>query len=90
MEKAQKVRKRFTFAPEAGTQRLRDVINKGLHRMILQALLNCIRGRMEQCKTVFYDGLPTETEEDIEGIANLQKKLLMYTITPRGKRGQKD
>ncbi len=62
----------ITFAPEAGTQRLRDVINKNVYEDdLLRACAVAFEGGKNQVKLYFMNGLPTETEEDIEGIAKL-------------------
>ena len=69
MSKVQDVKKSsLTFAPEAGTQRLRDVINKGLtEEDILEGAAEAFRGGWKKVKLYFMLGLPTETEEDYEG-----------------------
>lgn len=60
----------LTFAPEAGTQRLRDAINKNLYEEdLLNAVKLAFEGGKSQVKLYFMNGLPTETYEDIEGIA---------------------
>ena len=62
----------LTFAPEAGTQRLRDAINKNLYEKdLLNAVSLAFRGGKSMVKLYFMNGLPTETYEDIEGIATL-------------------
>jgi radical SAM family uncharacterized protein len=73
MEKAQKVRKSgLTFAPEAGTQRLRDVINKGVTEEDLgNSVSLAFNGGWSTVKLYFMMGLPTETMDDIEGISKL-------------------
>lgn len=73
MKKAQKVRKSgLTFAPEAGTQRLRDVINKGVNEDDLyHSCKIAFEGGWSTVKLYFMIGLPTETIEDVEGIAQL-------------------
>ena len=73
MEKLQTVRKSgLTFAPEAGTQRLRDVINKNLTEdEILGTCANAFSGGWNNVKLYFMLGLPTETDEDVLGIAQL-------------------
>ena len=73
MEKLQTVRKSgLTFAPEAGTQRLRDVINKNLtEEEILTTCANAFSGGWNNVKLYFMLGLPTETDEDVLGIADL-------------------
>ncbi|MPW26599.1 TIGR03960 family B12-binding radical SAM protein [Alkalibaculum sp. M08DMB] len=77
-EKIQKVRKTgLTFAPEAGTQRLRDVINKGVcEEDLLEAVSKAFEAGWGHIKLYFMIGLPTETMEDIEGIAVLTEKVL--------------
>ena len=77
MSKVQDVRKSsLTFAPEAGSQRLRDVINKGLtEEVILKGAELAFKGGWTRVKLYFMLGLPTETEEDIRGIAELSNKI---------------
>lgn len=86
-EEVQKVRKTgLTFAPEAGTQRLRDVINKNINE---EDLFNAARSAFENgwshIKLYFMIGLPTETMEDIAGIAELAKKVRDIGIEIRKK-----
>jgi radical SAM family uncharacterized protein len=78
MEKLQTVRKSgLTFAPEAGTQRLRDVINKNLtEEEILTTCANAFAGGWNNVKLYFMLGLPTETDEDVLGIAELVYKII--------------
>ena len=78
MEKLQTVRKSgLTFAPEAGTQRLRDVINKNLTEdEILSTCANAFNGGWNNVKLYFMLGLPTETDEDVLGIADLVYKVI--------------
>ena len=78
MEKLQTVRKSgLTFAPEAGTQRLRDVINKNLTEdEILTTCTNAFAGGWNNVKLYFMLGLPTETDEDVLGIAELVYKII--------------
>ena len=78
MEKLQTVRKSgLTFAPEAGTQRLRDVINKNLTEdEILTTCANAFSGGWNNVKLYFMLGLPTETDEDVLGIAELVYKVI--------------
>ena len=78
MEKLQTVRKSgLTFAPEAGTQRLRDVINKNLSEdEILSTCINAFSGGWNNVKLYFMLGLPTETDEDVLGIAELVYKII--------------
>lgn len=77
MSKVQDVRKSsLTFAPEAGSQRLRDVINKGLtEEDILNGAALAFQGGWTRVKLYFMLGQPTETEEDIKGIAELSNKI---------------
>ncbi|MBO5197574.1 MAG: TIGR03960 family B12-binding radical SAM protein [Lachnospiraceae bacterium] len=92
MSKVQDVRKSsLTFAPEAGSQRLRNVINKGLtEENILKGAMDAFVGGWNKVKLYFMLGLPTETEEDIEGIAVLSDKIAReyYTI-PKDQRNGK-
>ena len=78
MHKLQTVRKSgLTFAPEAGTQRLRDVINKNLsEEEILTTCANAFSGGWNNVKLYFMLGLPTETDEDVLGIAELVYKII--------------
>lgn len=90
-ERLQQVRKSgLTFAPEAGTQRLRDVINKNVTE---DDLLHSVRTAFEQgwkaVKLYFMMGLPTETDEDIVGIAELAQKVVDCYKKVKGKRGVK-
>ena len=67
----------ITFAPEAGTQRLRDVINKGINEEMIINCLNEIFSRgWERVKLYFMMGLPTETQEDLDAIADLSLRTL--------------
>ncbi len=90
MSKIQDVKKSsLTFAPEAGSQRLRDVINKGLtEEVILNGAAEAFRGGWNRVKLYFMLGLPTETVEDMEGIALLSEKIaeLYYEEVPKEKR----
>lgn len=90
MSKVQDVKKSsLTFAPEAGSQRLRDVINKGLtEEVILQGAKEAFLGGWNRVKLYFMLGLPTETEEDIRGIAELSNKIAMlyYETIPKEER----
>ena len=76
-DSVQKVRKSgLTFAPEAGTQRLRDVINKGVtEENLLKAVEAAFTAGWSTIKLYFMIGLPTETQEDLDGIADLAKKV---------------
>jgi len=78
LEKIQYIRKSgLTFAPEAGTQRLRDVINKNItEEEILRTCLMAFQGGYTSVKLYFMIGLPTETDEDIIGIAELGQKIV--------------
>jgi len=78
MQKLQTLRKSgLTFAPEAGTQRLRDVINKNLtEEEILSTCANAFSGGWSNVKLYFMLGLPTETDEDVLGIADLVYKVI--------------
>ena len=77
MSKVQDVRKSsLTFAPEAGSQRLRNVINKGLSKEdILGGAALAFKGGWTRVKLYFMLGLPTETQEDIRGIAELSNEI---------------
>ena len=79
MSKLQTLRKSgLTFAPEAGTQRLRDVINKNLTEdEILGSCKNAFSGGWNNVKLYFMLGLPTETDEDVLGIAELVHKIIL-------------
>ena len=85
--KMQQIRKSgLTFAPEAGTQRLRDVINKGVtEENLMEATGAAFRHGWKNVKLYFMMGLPTETDEDIIGIAELGAKVarLYRYITKR-------
>lgn len=92
MSKVQDVKKSsLTFAPEAGSQRLRDVINKGLtEEEILDGAFEAFRGGWNRVKLYFMLGLPTETEEDMEGIALLSEKIAeRYYEIPKEERNGK-
>ncbi|MBR4658742.1 MAG: TIGR03960 family B12-binding radical SAM protein [Clostridia bacterium] len=77
LEKIQKVRKTgLTFAPEAGTQRLRDVINKGVSEEdLLRSVHDAFVAGWHGVKLYFMIGLPTETDDDVLGIAELARKV---------------
>ena len=92
MGKVQDVRKSsLTFAPEAGTQRLRDVINKGLtEEAILKGAFEAFQSGWNRVKLYFMMGLPTETMEDIEGIATLSELIAReYYKIPKDQRNGK-
>lgn len=76
-KQVQRVRRSsLTFAPEAGTQRLRDVINKGVtEKDLLETTGAAFREGWQAVKLYFMIGLPTETDEDLEGIARLAKEV---------------
>ena len=78
MLRVQRIRKSsLTFAPEAGTQRLRDAINKNVtEEEILTTCANAFSGGWNNVKLYFMLGLPTETDEDVEGIAELVWKIV--------------
>ena len=90
MNKVQDVKKSsLTFAPEAGSQRLRNVINKGLtEEVILQGAKLAFEGGWTRVKLYFMLGLPFETEEDIRGIGELCNKIAatFYDTVPKEKR----
>ncbi len=89
MRRVQDVRKSsLTFAPEAGSQRLRDVINKGLtEEDILNGAGMAFEGGWNRVKLYFMLGLPTETEDDMEGIPILSDKIARrYFELPKEKR----
>ena len=90
MSKVQDVKKSsLTFAPEAGSQRLRNVINKGLtEEAILNGAALAFQGGWTKVKLYFMLGLPTETEEDIRGIAELSNKIakVFFETVPKEKR----
>ncbi len=89
MSKVQDVKKSsLTFAPEAGSQRLRDVINKGLtEEEILSGASEAFLGGWNRVKLYFMLGLPTETTEDMEGIALLSEKIAeKYYEIPKDQR----
>lgn len=94
LEKIKKVRKSgLTFAAEGGTQRLRDVINKNVsEEEIMNTCRIAFEGGYSSVKLYFMMGLPTETDEDIVGIAELAQRIvdLFYSIEnrPKGKNVQ--
>ena len=78
----------LTFAPEAGTQRLRDVINKNItEEDIYSATRQAIELGWEHIKLYFMIGLPTETYEDLDGIAEIAKKIMDINFEIRGRKG---
>lgn len=92
MEKVQTVKKSgLTFAPEAGTQRLRDVINKNvLESDLLRTSRIAFEGGYNRIKLYFMIGLPTETEKDVIGIAELAQKVVdvFYSIPKEIRKGR--
>ena len=90
MSKVQDVKKSsLTFAPEAGSQRLRNVINKGLtEENILNGSAEAFKGGWNRVKLYFMLGLPTETVEDLQGIAELSEKVaeVYYDTVPKEQR----
>ncbi len=91
LEETQQVKKSsLTFAPEAGTQRLRDVINKGVTEAdLIEKVRDAFQGGWSSVKLYFMDGLPTETNEDLDGIADLARKVVEeYFRVPKGERAK--
>ncbi len=92
MEKVQDIRKSsLTFAPEAGSQRMRNVINKGLtEEMILEGAGEAFEGGWNKVKLYFMLGLPSETEEDMKAIPELADKIARrYYEIPKDQRNGK-
>lgn len=93
MSKVQDIKKSsLTFAPEGGSQRIRNVINKGLtEEMILEGATKAFHGGWNKVKLYFMLGLPTETEEDMKGIAYLSEKIAetYYAEIPKEERNGK-
>ncbi len=91
LEKINHVKKSgLTFAPEAGTQRLRDVINKNItEEEIINTCRTAFEGGYTSVKLYFMMGLPTETDEDIKGIADLAQKIVdTYYALPTKPKGK--
>ena len=91
LEETQKARKTsLTFAPEAGTQRLRDVINKGVtEEDLMEKVSDAFMGGWSAVKLYFMIGLPTETMEDLDGIGDLaQKCVAAYFNVPKQQRAK--
>lgn len=91
LEKVQKIKKSgLTFAPEAGTQRLRDVINKNItEQEIMETCRIAFAGGYTQVKLYFMLGLPTETEEDLRGITALGQRIVnLYYENPNKPKGK--
>ena len=80
----------LTFAPEAGTQRLRDVINKGVtEEDLMSKAQDAFEGGWSSVKLYFMIGLPTETTDDLDGIADLAQKVVRcYFSVPKGQRAK--
>ena len=80
----------LTFAPEAGTQRLRNVINKGITEAdLLHSMALAFGAGWGSVKLYFMIGLPTETMDDLDGIADLARKIInLYKSTPKEKRAR--
>ena len=91
LEEAQKIRKSgLTLAPEAGTQRLRDVINKGVTEDdLVRAVTDAFESGWSTVKLYFMIGLPTETDEDLEGIGHLAQDVIgAYFSVPKNVRAR--
>ncbi|MBR6786306.1 MAG: TIGR03960 family B12-binding radical SAM protein [Clostridia bacterium] len=91
LEELQKVRKAgLTLAPEAGTQRLRDVINKGVTEDdLVRAVTDAFQSGWSTVKLYFMIGLPTETDEDLAGIGHVAKTVMnCYFTVPKGMRAR--
>ncbi len=91
MEELKKVRKSgLTFAPEAGTQRLRDVINKNVtEEEVMNTCAQAFKGGWTSVKLYFMMGLPTETMDDIVGMADLAQKVVnLYYQNPDRPKGK--
>ena len=91
LEETQQVKKTsLTFAPEAGTQRMRDVINKGVtEEDLLGKVRDAFEGGWNSVKLYFMSGLPTETYDDLDGIADLARKVIAeYFNVPKTQRAR--
>ena len=91
LEEAQQVKKSgLTLAPEAGTQRLRDVINKGVTEAdLIRSVTDAFECGWSSVKLYFMMGLPTETDEDLQGIGHLAKRVVdAYYALPKEKRAK--
>lgn len=91
LEETQKVRKSgLTLAPEAGTQRLRDVINKGVtEEDLVRSVTDAFECGWSSVKLYFMCGLPTECDEDLQGIAHLAQRVVScYFSLPKEKRAK--
>lgn len=89
LQEIQKYRKSgLTFAPEAGSQRLRDVINKNItEENIFSAVKQAIELGWEHIKFYFMDGLPGETYEDLDGIGKIASDIMDLNFKLKGRRG---
>ncbi|MDO4545341.1 MAG: TIGR03960 family B12-binding radical SAM protein [Bacillota bacterium] len=89
LQEIQKYRKSgLTFAPEAGSQRLRDIINKNItEENIYSSVEQAIRLGWETIKLYFMAGLPGETEEDLAGIAEIARNIMDINFKIRGRKG---
>ena len=92
MDEVKKVRKSgLTFAPEAGTQRLRNVINKNVtEEEVMRTCRTAFEGGYTSVKLYFMLGLPTETDEDIVGITKLAQKIWICITVFREDRKEKE
>lgn len=91
MDKLKTVRRSgLTFAPEAGTQRLRDVINKNVtEEELMKTVQTAFEGGWTTIKLYFMIGLPTETMEDVAGIAHLGQQVVeAYYSNPKRAKGR--
>ena len=91
LEETQQVKKSsLTFAPEAGTQRLRDVINKGVTEQdLVEKVTDAFQGGWSSVKLYFMIGLPTETYEDLDGIGHLAQVVnRAYFTVPKDQRAR--
>ncbi len=91
LAETQRVKKSsLTFAPEAGTQRLRDVINKGItEEQLMRGARDAFEGGWSSMKLYFMIGLPTETDADLDGIADLAAKVTQaYFAVPKEQRAK--
>ncbi len=77
----------LTFAPEAGTQRLRDVINKNVSEEEIDKISVAFEAGYDSVKLYFMLGLPTETDEDLKGIADICRRLKSLYFQKRNKKG---
>ncbi|MBQ1690519.1 MAG: TIGR03960 family B12-binding radical SAM protein, partial [Firmicutes bacterium] len=89
LDRIQEYRKSsLTYAPEAGTQRLRDIINKGVtENDIYESVREALTLGWNHIKLYFMDGLPGETYEDLDGIAEIARKIMDINYEVRGRKG---